>query len=71
MRCLEDDGPTACAGAIELRESLSGTGTLIARCDTHWWKRLDTQREIDARYPAHAPADFDPLYAGEHWDEDY
>jgi hypothetical protein len=24
-----------------------------------------------ARYPVHAPADFDPTYAGERWDDDY
>jgi hypothetical protein len=50
---------------------LSGTGKSFPRCEKHWAERLETQRGIDERYPAQQPADFDPLYAGEHWDEDY
>jgi hypothetical protein len=30
-------------------------------------KHAETRR----RYPSSAPADFDPSYAGERWDEDY
>lgn len=60
----------ACTGTVELRESLSGTGMPIARCGGHWTERLAWQREHDRRYPVHAPADFDPLYAGERWDEE-
>ena len=59
-----------CSGSVEYRESLSGTGTPIPRCDAHWSKRLDEQQRINERYPQRAPADFDPLYAGERWDED-
>ena len=32
--------------------------------------RLDREDEIRRRYPQHQPADFDPTYAGERWDED-
>lgn len=32
--------------------------------------RLDREDEIRRRYPRHQPADFDPTYAGERWDED-
>jgi hypothetical protein len=65
------DGPDECKGQTLYRESLSGTGTPIPRCDKHWHKRLDLQDEINQRYPEHAPSDFDPSYAGESWDEDY
>jgi hypothetical protein len=59
-----------CAGATEYRESLSGTGTPIPRCDAHWSARLREQDRINRTYPQHAPSDFDPSYAGESWDED-
>lgn len=67
--CL--DGPEGCKGAVEYRESLTGTGTAIKRCDEHWSKRLDLEQELRERYPVHPPSDFDPSYAGESWDEDY
>jgi len=57
-----------CNGAIEYRESLSGTGTAIPRCDKHWYDALDRDEALRFRYPHNAPADFDPLYAGESWD---
>lgn len=60
-----------CAGAVEYRMPLSGTGVSYARCDKHWDDRLDVQAGIDARYPVHAPADWSPLDAGESWDEDW
>jgi len=50
---------------------LSGTGKAFPRCDKHWEQRLDKQEDINRRYPVNAPQDFDPSYAGEHWDEDY
>lgn len=39
-----------CTGPAKYRESLSGTGTPIPRCDGHWSKRLDKQAEIVRRY---------------------
>lgn len=69
--CL--DGPTDCAGEVQYRMPLSGTGRSFPRCDAHWSERLDRQAEIDRRYPdsPFAPSDFDPSYAGESWDDDY
>jgi hypothetical protein len=65
--CLE--GHTGvCKGETIPRESLSGTGTTIARCDYHWDQRLIFEKELLYRYPYNAPADFDPSYAGESWD---
>lgn len=62
-----------CEGAVEYRFPLSGSGKSFARCDKHWDERLDIQEGINRRYPdsPFAPADFDPTYAGESWDEDY
>lgn len=59
-----------CAGAVEYRMPLSGTGRSFPRCDKHWSDRLDVQEGINRRYPTRAPADFDPGYAGECWDEE-
>lgn len=70
LECL-DRRNGGCEGEVEYRESLSGTGTSIPRCAKHWTERLEVQRGINERYPTHAPADFDPSYAGESWDEDY
>jgi hypothetical protein len=67
--CLQD-GPD-CQGAVEYRMPLSGTGKPFARCDHHWNLRLIEQDRINRTYPTHAPADFDPSYAGERWDDDY
>jgi hypothetical protein len=66
MECLDShDG--ACSGAVEYRMPLSGTGVSYPRCSHHWALRLERQAEINRRYPVHAPADFDPGYAGEEW----
>lgn len=72
LTCLNKDigRASTCQGPTELRPSLSGTGLAIARCDGHWEARLRFQEELDRRYPVQAPADFDPLYAGERWDEE-
>ena len=69
MRCL-DDHKGDCEGAVELRTPLSATGTPFPRCDRHWDQRLDEQDRINRLYPSSQPDDFDPLYAGERWDED-
>lgn len=70
LTCL-DAHKGACTGTVELRMPLTETGESFARCDGHWSERLDKQQEINERYPVNAPSDFDPMYAGEHWDEDY
>lgn len=61
-----------CHGDVELRPSLTGTGTSIARCDRHWEERLAWQEEHNRAYPDSPvpPAWFDPEAAGERWEED-
>jgi hypothetical protein len=61
-----------CAGAVEYRMALSGTGRSFPRCDKHWSDRLDVQDGINRRYPdsPFPPSDFDPTYAGESWEDD-
>ena len=74
ITCLDGNmAPEGCAGAVEYRMPLSGTGRSFPRCDAHWSERLDTQAGIDERYPdtPNPPADFDPTYAGERWNDDY
>lgn len=68
--CLDERGENLCAGPVEYRTALSGTGRSFPRCEKHWSARLDREEELRRRYPAHPPADFDPLFAGERWDED-
>ena len=69
-RCL-DEHKGDCEGMIEYRMPLTETGRAFPRCDKHWGERLDQQERINERYPMLAPADFDPLYAGERWDDEY
>lgn len=71
LECLDsgrEDDP--CEGAVEYRMALSSTGKSFPRCDHHWEVRLETQQQINERYPTQPPADFDPSYAGEVWSED-
>lgn len=70
--CLDHD-PFTCKGAVEYRMALSPTGKSYPRCAFHWAKRLDEEERIRDRYPDSSlpPADFDPTYAGERWDDDY
>ncbi|WP_377454664.1 hypothetical protein [Rhodococcoides fascians] len=63
-------GDHTCAGPVEYRIPLSGSGRAFARCDTHWSERLDLEEDVNRRYPVIAPADFDSSYAGESWYED-
>lgn len=67
--CL--DGPEGCDGPVEFRMALSATGRSFPRCDHHWQLRLIEQERITRTYPEQAPADFDPAYAGERWDDEY
>ena len=69
-RCLDSCEFDSCEGDVQYRMALSPSGKHFPRCDKHWAERLDTQRGIDARYPAMQPSDFDPGYAGESWYED-
>jgi hypothetical protein len=73
LKCL-DTPSGGCSGSVEMRYPLSGTGKSFPRCNAHWEKRLDKQEEINQRYAPFSdvpPADFDPTYAGERWEDDY
>jgi len=66
------DGSEGCAGMIEYRMPLSGTGQAFPRCEFHWDRRLELEDQLNERYPVHAPADWSPMDAGEAWGpEDY
>ena len=69
--CL-DEHKGGCGGPVELRMSLTGTGTPIPRCDRHWQARLEFQEAHERVYPDSPipPAWFDPEAAGERWDDD-
>jgi hypothetical protein len=41
------------------------------RCEFHQQKRLDQAAETMRKYPKIAPSGFDPMDAGETWDEEY
>jgi len=71
IECL-DEHKGGCQGEVRYRQSLTGTGTAIPRCDKHWQDRLDFQEQHTAIYPdsAIAPSWFDPEAAGERWEED-
>lgn len=70
--CL--DGPDRCEGETFPRAALSGSGEYYPRCDFHYGlycERLQPKMdEINRRYPAMAPADFDPSFCGERWAEE-
>jgi hypothetical protein len=68
LTCL-NSGPD-CAGPVEYRMALSSTGVAHPRCEAHWARRLEVEQGLQERYPVHAPADFDPAYAGERWEDD-
>lgn len=72
LECL-DRHEGGCSGKVELREPLSASGKSFPRCASHWRKRLDRQEDINRRYPDSdmPPKWFDPLAAGEHWNDDY
>lgn len=71
LACLDGQGPDSrCAGLVEYRSPLSGSGRSFPRCEAHWSRRLTRQAEIERRYPARPPASWSPLDAGEAWDED-
>lgn len=70
LQCLDQGGRTPCEGPVEMRTPLSSTGQPFARCDAHWESRLKEQERINRTYPTYPPSDFDPLYAGERWEEE-
>lgn len=45
-----------CAGPVEYRTALSGTGKSYPRCEQHWERRLAREEQLRARYPEYSPA---------------
>ena len=68
--CIDGFGEGDCGGEVERRYPLSGSGKGYPRCEKHWSERLDFEKKLRECYPEEQPDDFDPLYAGESWDED-
>jgi hypothetical protein len=70
MECL-DDYQGDCQGPVGyFSNPYSDSFKSWPRCEHHFDIFVDRQREIAQRYPFNAPSDFDPLYAGERWEED-
>lgn len=66
------DGPgRECEGPVTWNSLDPGVRPANPYCRGHWYARCRRDQEIRERYPYHAPADFDPMYAGEYWDDDY
>ena len=69
--CMDAGNPrkAPCRGPLE--EYYSDMGTRATRCTVHTAEHYALMDSINQRYPQHAPANFDPAYAGERWDDDY
>lgn len=69
-----DNLESPCGGDVYPRTALSGSGMTFDRCDKHYREYCDrltpVLQDIARRYPEHPPADFDPMAAGERWDDD-
>ena len=66
MECLNHNQD--CRGEVEMHYRADGKG--FPRCQFHWQEREKTEqhiRELESPFP---PDWFDPLDAGESWDED-
>lgn len=68
-RCLQESDE--CQGEVEYhinpdREDLKA----FPRCEKHQRDRLISAQEHIRKYPRIEPSDFDPMYAGERWEED-
>lgn len=72
IECIEDYHCDECGGEVKYRMSLTGTGMAIPRCDKHWGVRLENHQAHMRVYPDSPmpPSWFDPMDAGEVWDDD-
>ena len=70
MECL-DDYQGDCQGPVEYHcNPYSDSFKAWPRCAYHFDIYVDRMQDLAQRYPVNAPSDFDPLYAGERWEED-
>jgi hypothetical protein len=68
-RCLQE-GPD-CAGPVEFHLNPDRDDfKAFPRCQYHQNKRLESAEAHLRKYPVLPPSDFDPMDAGESWDED-
>lgn len=70
LECIDGPG-RECEGSVNWHSLDPGVRPANPYCWKHWGDRCDREQELRERYPYHAPADFDPMYAGEYWGEDY
>lgn len=70
VECIDDYGDGTCRGVVDYYD-LSGDGRTFPRCEKHLYEAIERVERAMERYPVTAPADFDPDYAGERWDDDY
>ena len=70
IECLEEGNPAdPCCGPVEYHNT--GGARSFPRCQHHAEERLEREMDNRRRYPMLQPADFDPSFAGERWDDDY
>ena len=70
LECLDAPGG-GCFGPVEHHINPYGDSWKTwPRCEHHFGIYVDRMQGIAQRYPTNAPSDFDPLYAGERWEED-
>lgn len=73
LECLDRGGPSRCVGPVGLW-SVGDSLKVWPRCDAHQADREIAQEEINRKYAPFSdcpPEGFDPLAAGERWDDDY
>lgn len=60
-----------CEGPVEYHQNpYSYSFRAWPRCNKHYLDYVARQQDIAQRYPHNAPSDFDPMYAGERWEDD-
>ena len=71
LKCLSASSGS-CSGPVEYHR-LPNAERAFSRCDKHWEQRLQEDEQDRVNYPDSpmAPAWFDPMNAGERWDDDY
>jgi hypothetical protein len=71
--CIDSDHGD-CRGETFERYTLSGSGLTFPRCGHHYDQYVQRLRpiieDINHRYPATSPDDFDPGIIGERWDDE-
>ena len=71
MECM-DEHLEDCRGPVTMHSIDPGRTGAFPRCDKHWADRLRRRENSMEKYENSdvAPSWFDPMAAGERWDED-